>query len=171
MATVTGPLMSMIASGKFGGAIKFDKRGYAGVLVTPSNPRTVGQADARQRMKNTQAALKIAGPTCVSLLKVAAPTGYRWNSNIVKLTIGVLNANYDAAETAYALLSAGNHTSWDGAFVSVITAAVPGSPVVEAASGFAAFALCSALFNEGIITSPGTPGAANHAAWYTALTT
>lgn len=50
MAKVTGPLMSLTASGKFGKALVFSKwksSPYARVLVTPKNPMTSGQGDVR----------------------------------------------------------------------------------------------------------------------------
>ena len=50
MAKVKGPLMSMEASGKFGGALVFGTwkgRPTVRQLVTPTNPQTQGQEDAR----------------------------------------------------------------------------------------------------------------------------
>jgi len=53
MATVTGPLMSVDASGKFGGAMVFSKwkgRNYARKLVIPANPKAAKQVGVRAMM-------------------------------------------------------------------------------------------------------------------------
>ena len=50
MAKVSGPLMSMDASGKFGGALVFSKwkgRNVVRQLVIPGNPNSAGQEAAR----------------------------------------------------------------------------------------------------------------------------
>lgn len=52
MAKVSGPLMSMDASGKFGGTIVFSKwkgRNVVRQLVVPANPNSAGQEAARNR--------------------------------------------------------------------------------------------------------------------------
>jgi hypothetical protein len=54
MARLSGPLMSVDASGKFGGAMVFSKwkgRNYARQLVTPKNPRSAKQTGVRALMK------------------------------------------------------------------------------------------------------------------------
>jgi len=54
MAKATGPLMSMAASGKLGGAIVFGSwKGRPTVrrLVTPSNPKSAGQIGIRQMFR------------------------------------------------------------------------------------------------------------------------
>lgn len=53
MAIVTGPLMSVDASGKFGGSMVFGKwkgRNYARKLVTPKNPKSAKQLGVRAMM-------------------------------------------------------------------------------------------------------------------------
>lgn len=54
MVKVAGPALSLDASGKLGGAIVFSKwkgRNYVRVLVTPANPKSVGQVSVRSMMK------------------------------------------------------------------------------------------------------------------------
>ena len=53
MAIVNGPLMSVDASGKFGGSMVFSKwkgRNYARKLITPSNPKSAKQLGVRAMM-------------------------------------------------------------------------------------------------------------------------
>jgi len=53
MARVSGPLMSVDASGKFGGVMVLSKwkgRNYARKLVTPKNPKTAKQTGVRAMM-------------------------------------------------------------------------------------------------------------------------
>ena len=50
MATVSGPMMSVDAAGKFGGSMVFAKwkgRNYVRQLVTPSNPKSAKQMGVR----------------------------------------------------------------------------------------------------------------------------
>jgi len=54
MARTTGPLMSVDASGKFGGSMVFSKwkgRNYARQLVIPKNPKSAKQTGVRAMMK------------------------------------------------------------------------------------------------------------------------
>jgi hypothetical protein len=54
MARTTGPLMSVDASGKFGGAMVFSKwkgRNYVRQLVIPKNPKSAKQTGVRAMMK------------------------------------------------------------------------------------------------------------------------
>lgn len=54
MVKLAGPCMSLGASGKLGGALVFSGwkgRPYARTLVTPANPKSVGQVSVRAMMK------------------------------------------------------------------------------------------------------------------------
>lgn len=128
MAKVSGPLMSMDARGKFGNAIVFS--GWKGrptvrQLVTPSNPQSQIQQDARNIVRVGGAAQKVArltttkraGYTTTDLvqLKAAAPSGFAWNGNLVKTMAGSGAVNYAAAVAAYAALSSGEKTAWTNA--------------------------------------------------------
>lgn len=138
MAKVTGPLMSMDASGKFGGSLVFGKwkgRNVARKLVTPSNPMTADQSEARNRMRATGAIQKffnrtaeVRDPETVTdkvLLIAAAPSGYAWNGFLVDSLIGPAGATYDAARAAYAALQAGEKTAWNTAAGALTPEIVP----------------------------------------------
>lgn len=128
MAKVSGPLMSMDASGAFGGALVFGKwkgRPTVRQLVTPSNPQSANQTISRNRVRATGAAqhqvrlstqLK-SGQTLAekALLMSAAPSGYAWNGHLTDSMIGSGGLTYTAAATAWAALTAPQKTAWDTA--------------------------------------------------------
>lgn len=128
MAKVTGPLMSMDASGKFGGALVFGKwkgRPTVRQLVTPSNPQTANQVAARNRVRVSGVAqrqvnlsLEVkSGETLTeqALLTAAAPSGYAWNGHLTDSMIGAGGLTYTAAQAAWTALSAPEKTAWDDA--------------------------------------------------------
>ena len=128
MAKVTGPLMSMDASGKFGGALVFGKwkgRPTVRQLVTPANPQSAGQVAARNRVRVTgisqhQVRLSVevkSGETLTekALLTAAAPSGYAWNGHLTDAMIGSGGLVYTAGQAAFAALTAGEKTAWDDA--------------------------------------------------------
>jgi len=154
MAKVTGPLMSMGASGKFGGALVFANRIGTNVvraLVTPANPMSDGQMTARNIVRVCGAAQHFANLslengeartiTDKAGLKLQTPQGQTWNGYLVKLMTGVNAATYTAASAAYAALTSGEKTAWD-------TAAAELTPAVaevaqKAAGGVPAAALAA----------------------------
>ena len=92
MAKVSGPLMSMDASGKFGGALVFSKwkgRNVVRQLVIPGNPNSAGQEAARNRTRVTGAlqswvnstTMTAAGQTLTdkARIKAVTPGGFAWN--------------------------------------------------------------------------------------------
>lgn len=99
MAKVTGPLMSIEASGKFAQSIVFDRRGFARGYTTPSNPRTISQQETRLAMKAAQTAAKHLNTTTRTTLK--GLLGYRWNAVLLGETIGTNLGNYTASSLAY----------------------------------------------------------------------
>ena len=127
MAKVSGPLMSMGASGSFGGALVFGLRKGANIvrqLVTPANPKSADQATARNIVRVCGAAQRFAN-LCVDLgasrlvtdkaaLIAAAPSSQTWNSYLVFCMTGISALTYDAAGTLWASLSA-NHAAWETA--------------------------------------------------------
>jgi hypothetical protein len=128
MAKVTGPLMSMDASGKFGGALVFGKwkgRPTVRQLVTPANPQSANQVEARNRVRATgvmqrqlMTSLEVkSGETLTdkALLAAAAPAGYAWNGHLTDMAIGGGGVTYDAASSAWTALTAGEKTAWDNA--------------------------------------------------------
>ena len=128
MAKVKGPLMSMEASGSYGSTIVFGRRLGANVvrqLVKPSNPRTQGQMDARNRVRVFGAmqkfvsgtALKLSGKTSSDKELIAAltPAGQRWNSYMQQVGIGSGGISYSAARAAFALLTEQEQGAWASA--------------------------------------------------------
>lgn len=97
MAIVTGPLMSVDASGKFGGSMVFAKwkgRNYARKLVIPSNPKQPKQVGVRSMLTflaKAWAAIKVAeGPDYQTLADAAEISTFnayvganldRWQAN------------------------------------------------------------------------------------------
>lgn len=136
MAKVTGPLMSMTASGAYGGTLVFAQRKGSSVvrqLVTPANPQSAGQEDARnivrvggtlQRFTNATT-LKASGETLTDKARLAAsaPSNQTWNSFLVQLVTGAGGLTFVAARAAYAVLTAPQKTAW-------ATAAAALTPVI-----------------------------------------
>jgi hypothetical protein len=176
MAKVTGPLMSMDASGKFGGALVFGKwkgRPTVRKLVTPSNPQTADQTAARNAVRCLGAGQRFASLTALIIAAVAvldkvalgalAPSGQAWNGFLVKSAIGAGSLNYEAATAAYAALTAPEKAAW----VAAADALVPAIPAVaqQAEGGVAATPLTSGevfyhyaygLYMAGVLdTAPG----------------
>ena len=133
MAKVSGPLMSMDASGKFGGTLVFTKwKGRAVVrqLVKPANPKSAGQEVARNRTRVTGAVqswlnktlLKAVGQTTTQKerIKMVAPGGFAWNGYITQTIIGAGGLAYTAATAAYTLLTAPEKTAWNTAAAALV---------------------------------------------------
>lgn len=128
MAKVSGPLFSMEASGAYGGVIVFGKRKGANVvrqLVIPSNPMTAGQETSKNRVRVGGVLQKWANATTSKLsgqtkkdselLTAAAPSNNTWNGYLVQLIVGAQGLTYQAAQTAYAALTAPQKSAWDSA--------------------------------------------------------
>lgn len=152
MAKVTGPLMSMDASGKFADSMVFGKwkgRNVVRQYTKPSNPQTSLQTDTRNALRVLAAGqtfagstlLKRSGETTTDLveLKATAPAGQAWNGWLVKSGIGAGLVNYHAAETAYAALTAPQKAAWDTA-AAALTPAIP-AVAQKAAGGASATAM------------------------------
>lgn len=137
MAKVTSPLMSLDASGAFGGALVFGKwkgRNTVRQLVTPSNPMSLTQVQARNKIRAGGAmqrfanltALKSNGATLTDkqLLIAAAPAGYAWNGFLIDSLIGAGGVGYTAAAAAWAAMGAPDKTTWNTA-AAALTPAIP----------------------------------------------
>lgn len=135
MAKVSGPLMSMDASGAFAGALVFGKwkgRNTVRQLVTPANPQSTLQTETRnamrvmalgQRFANLTAQIR-TGETLTDKAELItrAPAGQAWNGYLIKSAIGAGLTNYDAASAAYEALEAGQKTAWDTAAGNLVPA-------------------------------------------------
>lgn len=176
MAKVTGPLFSMDARNAFGGALVFSAwkgRNVVRQLVTPANPRSAGQEEARNRVRlcgaiqrvinNTTAIL--SGETIADKARISAvtPAGYAWNGHLTDTLIGAGGLAYDAGVAAWSALTAPQKTAWDDAAAAL---AVPyASAVYQTAAGGVAstpltvgnafFMQMYALSLMGLSTTPG----------------
>lgn len=180
MAKVTGPLMSMDASGKFGDALVFGKwkgRNVVRQYTRPANPQTTLQTDTRNALRVLAAgqafaaatALKRSGESTTDLveLKAIAPAGQAWNGYLVKSGIGAGLVNFDAAETAYAALAAPQKDAWDTAAAALVPAipavaqkAAGGASATPMAAGQVFYHYVHALSVAGVTTAPnGVPPA------------
>ena len=125
MAKVSGPLMSMDASGKFGGAIVFSiwkGRNVVRQLVVPANPNSAGQELARNRTRVTGAiqgwvntsVLKAPTQTVTDKVRIKAvtPGGFAWNGFLTQTIIGSGGLTYTAAKAGYTALTAPQKEAW-----------------------------------------------------------
>jgi hypothetical protein len=125
MAKVSGPLMSMDASGKFGGTLVFSKwkgRNVVRQLVIPSNPNSAGQTDARNRTRVTGAVQGWVNASTMTApletvsdkirIKAVTPGGFAWNGFLTQTLIGAGGLTYDAAVAAYVVLTAPQKVAW-----------------------------------------------------------
>lgn len=177
MAKVTAPLMSMDASGKFGGALVFGKwkgRPTVRKLVTPSNPQSVDQVATRNALAVLANGQKFANATALirsgetltdkAELVTLAPSGQAWNGFLVKSGIGANLVTYEAATAAYAALQAGDRTAWNTA-AGALTPAIPATAQRAAGGGFGTsltagetyFHYIYALYAAGVVAA--VPGA------------
>lgn len=128
MAKVTGPLMSLDASGTVANTVVFSKwkgRNYVRQRVVPSNPHSADQEAARNMVRVSGESQRWAninvqlgdGRTLTDKASIVAvtPTGYAWNGYLTDTMIGGGQANFTAAQAAYADLAAGEKTAWDDA--------------------------------------------------------
>lgn len=176
MAKVTGPLMSLEASGSVYGALTFAKwkgRQYVRSLVIPANPKTYAQLVARNAMRvaaYAQAGIRKATKrypgehmTDVELWAAAAPSGQAWNGYMVKTMIGPGALNFQAAASEYGNLDEDGRDAWQGAALNVIPGItmIPQAPTTEGErdsvdAGFGFFVYCYAA---SLALGRPTPGA------------
>jgi hypothetical protein len=177
MAKVTGPLMSMDASGKFGGTLVFGKwkgRPTVRQLVNPANPMSATQETARNAIRvlgagqhfaaNTIAQRAGSTTTDKAQLALAAPSGQAWNGFLVKSAIGAGALMYAAATAAFAALTAPQRTAWDDAAAAlspaipaVVQKAADGVPSAPLSAGEVFFHYAYGLYVAGVMTA--APGA------------
>ncbi len=148
MAKVSGPLFSVEAAGAYAGVIVFSKwkgRPVARKLVTPANPRSIGQETARNHMrvsgavqKHINASTQIHAELAVrdkSSIAAVTPGGYAWNGYTVDSLIGPGHVNIDAADLVWSGLNGTEQAAWDTAAAG-LTAQLPS--VAQTVAGGAA---------------------------------
>lgn len=153
MARVTGPLMSMEASGTIGKTLTFANwvgRQYVRRWTRPSNPQTADQMDQRNAfsvigvgVSQANKCLQVNGSTTKTdeqAFRNKTPSGMRWNGYIQKVLTGSSAAGYQAAKLAWNALA--STTAWE-------TTAAGLTPPVQSAP----------QYKEGGATDqPATPG-------------
>ena len=138
MARVTGPLMSMEASGTIGKSLTFANwvgRQYVRRWTRPSNPQTADQMDQRNAfsvigvgVSQANKCLQInssTGKTDEQAIRDKTPSSMRWNGYIQKVLTGSGAAGYKAAKLAWDALS--DKASWQTA-ANGLTPPVPSAP-------------------------------------------
>lgn len=138
MARVTGPLMSMEASGTIGKTLTFANwvgRQYVRRWTRPSNPQTADQMDQRNAFSVIGVGVSQANKcllvnssttkTDEQAFRDKTPSGMRWNGYIQKVLTGSGAAGYKAAKLAWNKLS--NKGSWETA-ANGLTPPVPSAP-------------------------------------------
>jgi hypothetical protein len=167
MAKVTGPLMSMSASGTVGDTITFDKRGFVRQRVIPANPQTDEQGNTRQKLLAVQKALAVMGAAVIALVKAIAPVSYRWNSYLLQQSLGPGSSAYDASVVAFNALTADQRDDWDDAAIAagIVQQGITYATDAAVRPGLALFVVARALFALGINVGDGAPGAANQTEW------
>jgi hypothetical protein len=118
MAKVTGPLMSLDASGTVGNTTTFSKwkgRNYVRLRVTPMNTKTDAQAIVRTYLGAFGQALSAVLTKAKDTLHVGsafwaaavsfAPAGQSWISYASRTILGTNFGNIEAVVTAYGALS------------------------------------------------------------------
>lgn len=173
MAKVTGPLMSMDASGKFAGTLVFSRwkgRPTVRQLVAPSNPRTADQIAARnavrilgvgQKWANATSQIR-SGETATDkeLLRAAAPAGQAWNGFLVRSGIGPGQAHYNNAKDGWQALTSTQKDAWGDAAnaltPAILEMTVPnpdGGPDLAVMAGEVLFHYAYALYIAGVLST------------------
>ncbi len=117
MARVTGPLMSMEASGTIGKTLTFANwvgRQYVRRWTRPANPQTADQMDQRNAfsvigvgVSQANKCLQVNSSTTKTdeqAFRGKTPSGMRWNGYIQKVLTGSGAAGYNAAQAAWSAL-------------------------------------------------------------------
>lgn len=116
MAKVSGPLLSLDARGKIGGALVFS--GWKGLqtvrqFVVPANPRSTTQQASRSKLAVAGKATKVTefNSSFADYVRTIAPNGQSYASYVQKDLLGPNFTNIDAAIVAY---NAGGNTTEKG---------------------------------------------------------
>lgn len=124
MAKVTGPLMSLDASGTVGKTAVFSKwkgRNYVRLRVTPKNVKSDDQAKVRTVLGLLGKALSFVLFPVFPLTTMSqfyadaianAPAGQSWISYVIKQIIGTGLSTWDTISTAYGALDSTHKGYW-----------------------------------------------------------
>lgn len=177
MAKVTGPLMSLEASGTIGNALTFSRwvgRPYVRRYTVPGNPQTMGQENHRNRFsavgtittwasRNNQ----LFGSNLVddqALIKSKTPADQRWNGYLLRVMTSGNGAQFEAAKAEWDGPQVGAQAAWETA-ANALTPPMPsatqrgegGVSLPAATPGFLLFVLHWGFYQMGI--QPAKPDA------------
>lgn len=179
MAKVTGPLMSLEASGTIGDALTFSRwvgRPYVRRYSVPGNPQTLIQETHRNRFsvmgtiatwatRNNQT-FDANTDDVQKLIKSKTPSDQRWNGFLLRVMTSGNGAQFNACRNEWNTLSSGSKANWEIAATD-LTPPMPsaaqrgagGVSVTAATPGFLLFTLHWALFQMGLqpAAPDGTP--------------
>lgn len=175
MAKVTGPLMSLEASGTIGNALTFSRwvgRPYVRRYTIPGNPQTLGQETQRNRFSAVGSITTWASRNNQTfngqvlddkaLIKAKTPADQRWNGFLLRVMTSGDGAQYNAAKTEWDGLLVGAQTAWETAaggltppMPSATQRGVGGISEPSATPGFLLFLLHWGMYQMGI--QPGKP--------------
>lgn len=170
MAKVTGPLMSLEASGTIGNALTFSRwvgRPYVRRYTVPGNPQTLTQETHRNRFsvmgtiatwmsRNTQ---KFGSNTDddQTLIKSKTPADQRWNGYLLRVMTSGNGAQFDAAKNEWETTLVASQSSWESAATgltppmpSAAQRGVGGVATTAATPGFLLFCAHWAMFQMGL---------------------
>ncbi len=111
MAKVTMPLMSGTASGKFGRDLVFDVRGRVRRYVSPTQPNSASQLEARLRLSKSAKAVGMVNNLTLAAYLRGVYT-YTWHGVVV----GQVIDRYEASEIAYTALAPATKALWTTSF-------------------------------------------------------
>lgn len=170
MAKVTGPLMSLEASGTIGNALTFSRwvgRPYVRRYTVPGNPQTLIQEVHRNRFSSVGTITtwasrndQLFGTNTKSvqlLIKEKTPADQRWNGYLLRVMTSGGGAQYEAAKAEWEGTVLGSQSSWETAAMA-LTPPMPsaaqrgekGIGLPAATPGFLLFLLHWGLFQMGI---------------------
>lgn len=170
MAKVTGPLMSLEASGTIGNALTFSRwvgRPYVRRYTVPGNPQTLGQETHRNRFSAIGTITTWAsrnqqtfGANLVddqALIKAKTPADQRWNGYLLRVMTSGNGAQYEAAKASWEGANLGSQPAWETAALgltppmpSAAQRGVGGVSAPAATPGFLLFLLHWGMFQLGI---------------------
>jgi len=117
MAKVTGPLLSISASGTVGKALTFANRLGTSVVrrwATPLNPQSNDQAEVRTKLAIPGKCAKatVIPSAFYNAAILVTTSGQTWNSQLAKEILGTNLGNYDADAVEYAALGGATQALW-----------------------------------------------------------
>ena len=168
MAKVAGPLYSAEARGKIADImVHFPWKGRACVRqwLKPTNPKSTSQVEVRSFIYalakggmyfcNRTAQKKHATILDKDLIKAVTPATQIWNAYLMKMAIGDLHADWDAAAAGWSALTGTEIDAWDAAadaLTPVIPGVTHGTHVYTAGENFYHYRY--GLYKMGIDTAP-----------------